>query len=163
MRNPAEALLVPCGRRLFVPGMGMMTVPTQMRRHVSGIARGDREAAEIGHYFGRETKPDKPLMVVGPDGKVPILIIGDGVTEAAELQDLAVEAIAVQKDRIAAGGRGFDFDSAREKAGRARAEDFGKLASDAVQQRIAHHKANPVTDPPRRPWQPEENFRSYPV
>ena len=50
--NPAEDLLVPCGRKLFVPGMGMAVVPNSMRQHVSGVARGEREAAEIGHYFG---------------------------------------------------------------------------------------------------------------
>lgn len=147
----ARDLLVPCGRVLHLPGMGMATIPLSMRDKLSGVARSDREAAEIGHWFGRDTKPDKPMMLVGPDGRVPIVIMAEGETEAAELQDLAQEALAKQQEKVAATGRGFDFEEAREKAGMPRAEDFGRIASDAVQERIARHKANPITDPARIP------------
>lgn len=162
-RNPAERLLVPVGRQLFVPGMGMAVVPMAMRKHVSGIARGDSEAREIGHFFGRTTKPDQPLMVVGPDERTPILIVGDGVTEAAEMEDLAQAAVAKQAETVKKTGSGYDFAEARERKGSVRREDFGRLASEAVLARIAKHKHNMRTDPPRKPqpapgWEPTPTF-----
>lgn len=144
-------LLVPVGR-LFPLVMNRPQIPMSMQGLVSGHVRGMADAQEIGHAFGRTRTPKLPLMVSGPDSRVPILVVGDGVTEAAELEDLAQEAIADQEERVKANSRGYDFDGAREKAGMVRREDFQQAMHDALEERIARHKANPVTDPPRQPY-----------
>ena len=120
-------------------------VPLAMQGQLSGVVRGHGQAQEIGHAFGRSHKPRQPLMVYGPDNYMPILIIGDGETEAAELQDLAQDAIGRQEEMVRKTGRGFDFDSARERAGMVRREDFGRAASEAFERRAAFLRANQVT------------------
>jgi hypothetical protein len=90
-------------------------------------------------------------MLIGPDGSTPILLIGDGVTEVAELQDMAMEAIGNQEERVQEYGRGLDFEALREKHGYVKRENAGMAIKDAIAARIAHHKQNPVTDPFRQP------------
>lgn len=130
------------------------SVPRVLEQHVSAGAQGHQEAAGISTMFGsRHFKPTAPILLVGPDGRVPILLIADGDTEAAELEDLAQEAINQQEEQLAAGGRGMDFDKLREKHGQVRREDVDVSIREAIQRRIDHHKANPVTDPFREPRQ----------
>ena len=117
-------------------------VPFSMRPDVSGLVRGMAQAREIAQAMGRAHKPTKPLMVYGPDDRTPILIMGEGVTEAAEMEDLALEAIGRQEERVKAHGRGFDFDSAREKVGAMRREDIPAAMADAFARRAAYLRAN---------------------
>lgn len=136
-------LMLPTG---FIP-------PRSMGRSVAAQATGMRDAMSIVDALGRgpRFKPQAPLMLIGPDGSTPILLIGDGVTEAAELQDMAMEAIGNQQERVAEYGRGLDFEKLREKHGYVKREQAGMAIKDAIAARIAHHKQNPVTDPFRQP------------
>jgi len=129
----------------------------KMGRAVSAGARGMKEANGIVEMLGGDPhfKPTAPILLIGPDGRTPILIIGDGVTEAAELQDMAMAAIGKQEDEIAAHGRGMDYDKLREKHGAVRRDEAGQAISDAIAARIAHHQQNPVTDPFRQPLRPQ--------
>jgi len=129
----------------------------KMGNAVSTGARGMKEASNIVDLLGGDPrfKPTAPILLIGPDGRTPILIIGDGVTEAAELQDMAMEAIGKQEDEIAAHGRGMDYDRLREKHGAVRRDEAGMAISDAIAARIAHHQQNPVTDPFRQPRRPQ--------
>lgn len=127
-------------------------VPFDLRGEVSGAIRGMKQAKDFAHAVGRSEKPRKPLLVFGPDERTPILIIGDGVTEAAEMQDLALAAIDKQTEQVKKTGRGFDFDEAREKKGFVRREDFGTAMAEAFERRAKYLKARQVTEPqaPRR-------------
>lgn len=112
-----------------------------------------KEAGSIVQMFGGDPhfKPVHPILLIGPDGRTPILLIGDGVTEAAELQDMAMAYIDKQEKEIASHGRGMDFDLLRQKSGAVRRDKVGQAISDAIAARIAHHQANPRTDPFRQP------------
>lgn len=141
--------VVPIGRTLDWQGP---TTPRLMQKHVSAGVRGHREAAGISRMFGSPSyKPRAPILLVGPDGRVPILLIGDGVTEAAELEDMAQEAIDRQEAQIAAGGRGMNFDELRERSGQVRRDQVDTQIREAVSTRIKHHLQNPRTDPFRQP------------
>ena len=122
-------------------------LPMDMQGEVSGYLRGMKEAEDFAHAIGRTGKPKKPLMVYGPDEYMPILVIGDGVTEAAEMQDLAVEAIGRQAESVKKNGRGMNFDEARQRAGLVRKEDFDVAFRDALQRRVKYLKANPISHP----------------
>jgi len=111
------------------------------------VMRGMKQVTEFAHAVGRSAKPKKPLMVYGPDNYMPICVIGDGVTEAAEMQDLALEAIGRQEESVKRNGRGMDFDGARERAGMVRREDFGEAMRIAFEERVKYLKANHRTDP----------------
>lgn len=129
----------------------------KMGKAVSTGARGMKEAGSIVEMLGGDPrfKPTAPILLIGPDGRTPILLIGDGVTEAAELQDMAMAAIGQQEAEIAAHGRGMDYDKLREKHGAVRRDEAGKAISDAIAARIAHHQQNPITDPFRQPRRPQ--------
>ena len=144
-------LVIPVARVVDL-GVCEGQVPFDLRGEVSGVIHGMDQAREVAHAFGRAHKPTKPLMVYGPDNYMPILIIGDGVTEAAEMQDLAEEAIGRQQEAVKRnGGRGMNFDEARERAGGVRREDFGAAFADALARRAAYLKAHQRTEPAARP------------
>ena len=109
-----------------------------------------KQAEDFAHMVGRDKMPKRPLMLYGPDNSMPILVVGDGVTEAAEMQDLAMEAIGKQAEQVKKSGRGMDFDDARERTGRVRREDFGMAFHEAMQRRVNYLKSHNRTDPEGR-------------
>jgi hypothetical protein len=140
-------LIVPIARVVDVAVVYEDQIPLDMQGQLSGSLRGAQQVADFAHAIGRNKMPKRPLMVYGPDNGYPILVIGDGVTEAAEMQDLAQEALGKQEENVRKHGRAFDFDEARERHGMVRREDFGKVLSDALQRNVDYLKRNQVTDP----------------
>lgn len=121
--NP-EDLLVPIGRVLHV------------------IPRGTtiKDIDELPYRMGgRAATPKEAIMLRAADG-TPTFIPGGGVTEAAELQDIAYKVHEKNQQR-----RLFN----REELGLV--SDFDSAFREALQDRIRQHKANPVTDPARTP------------
>lgn len=140
-------ILVPTG---VITPFGVIPLP--MARKVQGAARGHREVSDLAHRMGgRGAKPTKPILVYGADEQVLTVIMTDGETEAAELEDLAHATLERQDERIKKVGRAFNFDEAREKAGWIRRENWGAAAAEAIRERARRHQANPVTDPARQP------------
>ena len=117
-------------------------VPWDLKGEVSGVMRGMAQVSEFAHAVGREKKPVKPLMLYGADEYMPICVIGDGVTEAAEMQDLAMEALGRQEENVRKYGRGMDFDDARERRGLVRREDFGTAMAEAFERKAKEMRAN---------------------
>jgi hypothetical protein len=123
-------------------------VPYDLRGEVVGALSSVKQVTEFAHAVGRTAKPKKPLMLYGPDQYMPIMVIGDGVTEAAEMQDLALEALDRQQESMKRNnGRGMDFDAARERAGMVRREDFGQALHDALERLAQYRKSHQRTDP----------------
>lgn len=122
---------------------------------VSAVVRSLTEAEDLVHFFRNpQFAPDLPVLVMVP-GQVPISIIGNGVTPAAELRDLAVTVFERTIERVARnGGRIFDFDELREKAGLLPHDQFDPAFREALRERRRRHMANPRTDPPRKQWWP---------
>ena len=79
-------------------------------------------------------------MVVGPDERTVILVVGDGQAEAAELEDLAVMKLEQAEEKARKGQRGFDFEAARERHGLPSAKDFDPLFRQALQDSVARQK-----------------------
>jgi hypothetical protein len=131
-----------------------MAAPRSLGGEVAAAARRAKDIQEIRHMFGAGAMPKAPIAVLGPDGNSIIMVVGDGVTEASELQDIAAEAYDRQAETIKRTGNGSDFAGLREKHGYRRKEDFDRALREALQERIARHKASPITDPFRVPKMP---------
>ena len=142
-------LIVPVARVIDLVIMDE-AVPMDLTGEVCGYIRNRKMVEEFAYAQGRATMPKKPLMLYGADNYTPIVVIGDGVTEAAEMQDLALGALDKQETQYKKSGRGFDFDEAREKAGMVRREDFGAAMATAFEERVKHLKAHQVTEPQGR-------------
>ena len=126
-------LLIPLGR-VFKRDP---SVPLALQGQMHGVPEGvDELAYTLG---GRDKKPHRPIFFYGPHGE-PIILIGAGEADAAELEDLAQEAI--HKAQI-------DFAAKREQYGYPSRESFDPLFREALRDRMKKHKQNPITDPPR--------------
>ena len=145
-------LIVPIARVVDIvvsPG----DVPFDLQGQVSGRMQWDA-VSDFAHAVGRTKMPKKPLMVVGPDSGVPIIVMVDGDTEASEMEDRALAAIDKQQEQIKKTGRAMDFDNLREENGMVRREDFGKALSEGFQRNAEYLRTHQVTDPKGRemPW-----------
>lgn len=152
-------LLLPVARRLTV---NADAIPPTMRGRLTGVLRNKKDISEMAYAVGgRGVKPKKPLMILGPDERTVLLVVGDGVAEASELEDLAHAQLEKAEKNVKKYGRAFDFASARERAGVPQASEFDHLYRDALRRRIADHKRNPVSDPARVPQRlPAQNGRT---
>jgi len=114
-------------------------------------------------WFGdADFMPYLPVMVDAPGGWAAIT--GWGYASAAELQDNAVYLWLSRTEKMARQSMIMDFDALREKNGLMPKEKVKAEMSDALQRRIAQHKANPVTDPFRQPRYPRVNGKTvHPV
>lgn len=124
-------------------------VPWDLKGEVCGVMRGYQQVKDFAAQVGRTQKPKKPLMLYGPDNYMPIVVIGDGVTEAAEMEDLALAALDKQEAAVKKHGRAIDFDDERERRGLVRREDFGTALAEAFAERARYLKAHQVTEPQR--------------
>lgn len=136
-------LLLPIGRKADIVRRG---VPASLRGKVHAVD-GIDAAHEIGRTFGRNTRPQKPIFLWGPDEKSIIIIAGMGKATAAEMEDAAVTQLAIAQEKHAKGKSGFDFAQAREDAGLPQASQFDGLLRQALQDKVAYHKRHQRTDP----------------
>lgn len=126
-------------------------VPPKFRGQCSAVCRTAQECGELVRHFGSpDFCPMLPVMVLVPGGDAPLLIAGMGIASAAELQDCAVVAWHQNTEKIAKQGHLLDFDSLREKHGLMRREEVDAAVRQAMRDRVARHKANPISDPPRK-------------
>jgi len=136
-----------------VPPIDYTGVPKQFVGKLSAVCRTADECYELAAWFGDYNFcPNLPVMVLVPGSDAPKLIQGMGYATAAELRDCAVVAWHQ-------GSKILDFDSARERHGLMRREDVDAATRQALLDRIAKHKANPVSDPARQPLRPRINGR----
>ena len=152
-------LLLPVAHRLIINGAA---IPPAMRGKLTGVLRNKNDIKELAYAVGgRGVKPKKPIMVLGPDEHTVLLIVGDGVAEASELEDLAHAQLEKAERNVKKHGRAFDFAAARDRAGVPQASEFDQLYRDALRRRVAQHKANPISDPARVPERlPPKNGRT---
>lgn len=131
------------------PLVNPKAAPARLRRNVAGVVRNHTDAANLAHALGGpDVKPFRPILVDTGDSRQRRLIVGDGDATAAELQDLALKATEEP--------RRMDFDALREKRGDIRREQVDSAIREALHRRVAQHKANPITDPPRIPGGKQE-------
>lgn len=139
------------GPTIYLP-VGRM-YPNPQSKASSAILGDEAHIGDLTAALGgRTAKPRKPIVIWAPDGVQQIILIGAGVTEAAELEDMALRAFAEAREEMAKnGGKAFDADTAREKRGLPRREEAGPAMAEALWDRVKRHQANPVTDPAPEP------------
>ncbi len=142
--HPIDWTGVPSGYRLPEP-------------RVSAVVRSVAEAGELVHYFGGNAKfcPLDPilLMVPAPDQVHLVLVQGMGFATAAEMQDLCVVSFARGLESIERTGSIMDFAKFREQEGWLPQSEVRAATGNAFRDRMARHRANPRTDPPREAMQ----------
>lgn len=113
---------------------------------VSYIARSLEECADIVTFFGEATfKPFQPILLLIP-GTEGFLIVGNGVTEASELQDLCITTWGRYLDRLVANdGQIFNFGELREKHGYMNYEDRDAQMRQQLWDYHMEKQRNPVT------------------
>ena len=133
-------------------------VPAQYKGKCSAVCRTLQECGELVRFFGSpDFAPFLPVLVMVPGTDAPTAITGLGYATAAELQDCAVVTWNQQTEKLAK-GRLLDFDALRERHGLMRREAVDAAAREALLQRIAQHKANPISDPARQPLYPKRRM-----
>ena len=138
-------------------------VPASFKGKLSAVCRTAAECDELVHWFGSpDFCPNLPIMVMVP-GTQPTLIPGFGYATAAELRDCAVVTWHTQAEKLTKTGRVLDFDALRDRRGLMRLEKVDTEVREAMLRRVAHHKANPITDPPRKlKYRNPTNRKVYP-
>lgn len=133
----------------FLPARAASRVIT-----VQEAKEADTISAQLG---GRAKKPTREILLVGPDGKRPIFLIGAGVTEAAELEE-EVHAIYEREAERQRAGHSY-FDEVREREGLPPRDKVPDLVREALWERAQQHKRNQVTDP--APQRSQSLLRHY--
>ena len=142
------AVVIQTARR--VAPIDWQGVPAGFKGKLSAVCRTAAECDELVHWFGSpDFCPNLPIMVMVP-GAQPTLIPGFGYATAAELRDCAVVTWHMQTEKLAATGKILDFDALRDRRGLMRREKVDTEVREAMLRRVAKHKANPITDPPRK-------------
>ena len=140
--------------RKAVPQIDWRGVPLGYVGKASAVCRSLQDCADLVKWFGDATFcPYLPVLVHAPAGWTAIT--GWGVADAAELQDCAVVLWNRQTEALMRNnGSLMNYDERRERAGLMRKEAVAEAMSDALDRKIAEHKASPVTNPFRQPKYP---------
>lgn len=144
-------LLIPIARRGPMGYGSTSLLPKSYAGRVVALNAKSQTADLAAVFGGRAATPRQNIMLVGPDGRTPILVAGLGVTEVAELEELAQEAFERAEDKMKKNGTVIPFDEHRERLGMAESKDFDPLFRQALTDRIKKHKQNPISDPARQP------------
>ena len=149
-------LLVPTHRNLLVNGH---LIPVKLQGRVHSQVRDEKEVADLPHALGgRDKKPMGAVRFVAPDGH-QVIIMGNGKATAAELQDLAWDAIGKAKEAVKKnGGTVFNFRAMREREGLPQPEVAREWIREGAERNLENHRKNPVSNPMpvHHRWTPEE-------
>lgn len=139
---------------IYLPLARMLHVPSHVARMAqrTAFAQARQDLDDLSQrYRGRADTPAEPIYLYMPDGS-QTLIVGGGVTEVAELQEMAEAAMEQAEATMARTGRAVDIDEFRERRGLPPREKVDGMIRQAMADRIARHKANPISDPERNIW-----------
>lgn len=155
---------------ILTPEIDWLGIPQNFWGKVSAICRSHADCLDLNHWFGDENfEPDLPVLLVIPNpvtGEVHYgQIAGLGLAPVYEIRDEAVARWELTEQALVKnGGTLLDFDALREKHGLVRREEVDAAFRNALLDRIAAHKASPVTDPSRQPRYPNPTNRMvFPV
>lgn len=101
---------------------------------------------------------DRPVIMTGADGVTPTLMVADNETDPQEVQDILGETLEKQEKQVQ--------ESSETSKAPAMDTDWIRyvnhlpidikqrrtMISEAIHERMRHHKENPVSDPARDPW-----------
>ncbi len=147
---------------LTTPEIDWTNIPSQFWGKVSAVCRSYSDCLDLNHWFGDENfEPDLPVLLVVPSPSGPQYgqVCGMGLAPVYEIRDECVARWEITEDRIRKSGHIVDFDVLRERAGLVERSKVDEAFRTALTDRIAAHKASPVTDPPRQPKYPNPTNR----
>ncbi len=147
---------------LTTPEIDWTNIPSQFWGKVSAVCRSYSDCLDLNHWFGDEDfEPDLPILLVIPSPTGPHYgqVCGMGLAPVYEMRDECVARWEITENRLARTGNIVDFDVLREKAGLVERSKVDEAFRTALTDRIAAHKASPVTDPPRQPRYPNPTNR----
>lgn len=112
------------------------------------IPMGNQNGKDFAYQFGkRNFKPRDPVVLTRADGETPLMIVGAGETEVAEMEDIAVASWEDDQKRVKKGEKLVTLDQRREDAGLPPKEKFDETFRQSLRDRVKYHKANHRTDP----------------
>ncbi len=133
-------------------------LPAHLRPQAIVLRNGEAIGDLTQMAGGRAARPTKPVVLYGPDNRTPITIVGAGVTEAAELEEIALGAYEKASARAAEGKGVIDFEAFRAKKGLPEKRRFNELLRQAIDDRLAYQRRNWRTEPaPQLSEQPKGN------
>ena len=143
-------LLVPVAQNFHGPqgyGFTRQLLPPHLQGRVV-VMEKPAQFSDISQIFGgRGVKPRQEVVVVGPDGRTPIMLCGLGLTEAAELEEEAHEAYERGQQRLKEQGSVIPFAEYRERRGLPPRERFDELYRQALADKVAEQKRNWRSNP----------------
>ena len=137
---PKRSIIVyPDGRQVAGP----------IKEMLSAVCRSLQDCQDIPYWLRQreDLLPEKPILLLIPGVFPPPVVAGLGFSTAEELRDAALEVWSVKTGKIERFGDVFDWDDIRDREGRMRKEDVAEAVAYAFSDRIAKHKASPITDP----------------
>ncbi len=144
---------------VLTPEIDWCGCPEKFWGRVSAICRSMSDCLDLNHYFGLDNEnfePDLPILMIFPGPRGPIYgqVAGMGLAPVYEIRDECVARWEITEERVRKTGGIVDFDVLREKAGLVERSKVDEAFRTALTDRIAAHKASPITDPPRQPKYP---------
>jgi hypothetical protein len=134
---------------------------------ILGVITTADEASQVDKILGGpDARPRGMLIIQVPnyrdeqDRPVIIAIVCDDAAPA-EIRDNVVEAWGKAEKRRDSGLGLVDFDEKRERFGLVPRSEFDANIKNALADRIAKHKANPISDPARQPLLPDTGRKSF--
>lgn len=149
---------------VLTPEINWESVPQQFWGRVSAVCRSYSECLDLYHWFGVDNEnfePDLPILLIIPSPSGPQYgqVCGMGLAPVYEIRDECVARWEITEDRIRKTGHIVDFDVLREKAGLVERSKVDEAFRTALTDRIAAHRASPITDPPRQMSYPNPTNR----
>lgn len=133
---------------LFLPasflakrGISAASVAPSWLVPAAAILEDSGSIGDLSHHLGgRAAKGKEATVVSRPGGGMPIIVVHDKETEAAEIEDLASEALERKP---------INFEESRERQGLPSAKQFDILLREAATDYIRRAKQSRVTIKPR--------------
>jgi hypothetical protein len=127
-----------------------LPIAKQMPLHISRLGKmstmlveNKKLAQDMAAMFGgRAAKPQGIVTMPSADGTTPIMIAGMGQCEAAELEDIALEALEKDAEQIKKTGTAVDFAAERERRGYAPVETFDTRYREYLAERAEYGRRN---------------------
>ena len=137
---------------MAVDERGALWVPvaTVMPLHISRLGKmstmmveNKKIAQDLSYRLGgRAQKPPGIVTMPAADGQTPIMIAGLGECEAAEMEDIALEALEKSEEQMQKTGASIDFASERERRGYEPVETFDTRYREYLHERAEYGKRN---------------------
>jgi len=132
-------------------GIPLMDLISQMGENIHRFIPMDGGIDDIAYRLGpRDAKPREPIVMKLPDGNTPLIVVGAGQTEVAEIADIVAERWEDGEKKVREGKPQLDsdiFEERRADEGLPPRDQFDSNFREGLRDKIDYHKKNHRTDP----------------